>query len=105
MAASARGYGPKRSEYLVFDGDESNYEKWEVKLLAYLSLRKLKKTVLCEGANDAAKNEEAYSEIVQLLDDRSLALVMNDAKDDGRKALKILREHYAGKGKPRVLSM
>ena len=105
MATSARGYGPKRSEYLVFDGDENNYEKWEVKLLAYLSLRKLKKTVTCEGGNDAAKNEEAFSEIVQLLDDRSLSLVMRDAKDDGRQALKILREHYAGKGKPRVLSM
>ena len=59
----------------------------------------------CEGGNDAAKNEEAFSEIVQLLDDRSLSLVMRDAKDDGRQALKILREHYAGKGKPRVLSM
>ena len=87
MATPARGYGPKRSEYLVFDGEETNYEKWEVKLLTYLSLRKLKKTVLCEGGNDATKNEEAFSEIVQLLDDRSLSLVMRDAKDDGRKAL------------------
>lgn len=30
---------------------------------------------------------------------------MRDAADDGRKALKILREHYAGKGKPRVISL
>ena len=30
---------------------------------------------------------------------------MRDAADDGRKALKILRNHYAGYGKPRVLSM
>ncbi|XP_034076783.1 uncharacterized protein LOC117549204 [Gymnodraco acuticeps] len=30
---------------------------------------------------------------------------MRDAADDGRKALKILRDHYAGTGKPRVISL
>lgn len=30
---------------------------------------------------------------------------MRDAKRDGRKALEILREHYAGKDKPRVVSL
>lgn len=30
---------------------------------------------------------------------------MRDAQDDGRKALKILRAHYAGTGKPRVISL
>ena len=30
---------------------------------------------------------------------------MRDAKDDGRKAMKILREHYAGKGQPRIVSL
>uniref|UniRef100_A0A1A8HI63 CCHC-type domain-containing protein n=1 Tax=Nothobranchius korthausae TaxID=1143690 RepID=A0A1A8HI63_9TELE len=30
---------------------------------------------------------------------------MRDAADDGRKALIILREHYAGKGKPRIISL
>ena len=29
----------------------------------------------------------------------------HDAKDDGRKALEILRQHYAGTGKPRIISM
>ncbi len=102
---SQRGYGPSRN--LTFDGKEANYERWEVKLLAYLSIRKLKKTVLTTGtgAADAAKNEEVYSEIVQLLDDRSLSLIMREAKDDGRKALKILREHYASKSKPRVIAL
>ena len=78
-----------------------------MKLLAYLSLRKLKKTVLGQGGSEqnGAKKEEAFSEIVQLLDDRSLSLVMRDAKDDGKKALDILREHYAGRGKPRVMAL
>ena len=42
---------------------------------------------------------------MQCLDNKSLSLVMRDAKHDGRKALEILREHYAGKDKPRVVSL
>ena len=53
----------------------------------------------------AAKNEEMFAELIQFLDDKSLALVMRDAQVDGRKALKILRAHYAGTGKPRVISL
>ena len=37
-----------------------------------------------EDPPDEAKNEECYAELIQFLDD-----------DGGRKALKILREHYA----------
>ena len=98
------GYGPARN-WLQFDGDESRYELWEAKLLAHLRLRKLKRQVLGEERNDPVKNEEAYAVIAQLLDDRSLYLVMRDAKDNGKKALAILREHYAGSGKPRMISM
>lgn len=43
---------------------------------------------------DAAKNDEAYAELIQFLDDRSLSLVMREAADDGRGALKILRDYY-----------
>ena len=51
------------------------------------------------------KNEEAFAELIQFLDDKSLSLVMRDAVDDGRKALRILRQHYAGSGKPRIISL
>ena len=105
----SKGYGPSHSQGrwngLCFDGDDSRYEQWEVKMLAYLRLRKLKRIVLGECSYDAAKNEEAFAEIVQFLDDRSLSLIMRDAKDDGRKALQILREHFAGSGKPRIISL
>ena len=30
---------------------------------------------------------------------------MRDARDDGRKALKILREHYAGSSKPKIITL
>ena len=54
---------------------------------------------------DAANNEEAFAELMQFLDDKCLALIMRDAQDDGRKALKILRAHYTGTGKPRMISL
>lgn len=54
---------------------------------------------------DAAKNDEAYAELIQFLDDRSLSLVMREAADDGRGALKILRDYYRGKGKPCIIHL
>lgn len=116
MMAAPTGYGPRKEigsrwNRLCFDGDEKNYELWETKFLGQLCLLGLKKTILHEpnegedGAEgDAEKNEKAYAELIQLLDDKSLSLVMRDAADNGRRALQILRDHYAGKGKPRVIN-
>ena len=47
-----------------------------------------------EDVPDAGKNADVYAELIQLLDDRSLALIMRDAKEDSKKALQILKEHY-----------
>ena len=58
-----------------------------------------------EKAGDPEKNVDAYAELILLLDDKSLSLVMRDAQDDGRKALNILKDYYAGKGKPRIISL
>lgn len=91
---------------LVFDGDEKNYEIWETKFLGHLCLQGLKETILGEDEEeDEKKNAEAYAELIQFLDDKSLSLVMRQADDDGRGALKILREYYAGKGKPRIINL
>ena len=117
--SSATGYGPshagQRWVRLLFDGDEKSYELWETRFLAHMELRRLREVVLEDPeideddeaalAEDEAKNGEAYAELVQCLDNKSLSLVMRDARRDGRKALKILREHYAGKDKPRVVSL
>ena len=83
------GYEPSsRYDRLLFDGDERKYEQWDVKFLGYMRLRKLKDSIT--AADDveitAAKNEETFAELIQFLDDKSLALVMRDARDDGRKA-------------------
>ena len=64
---------------------------------------KLKETVESEEPN-AAKNADVYAELIQVLDDRSLSLVMREATDDGKKAISILREHYMSSGKPKVIA-
>ena len=44
---NSTGYGPRhgRWENLCFDGDENKYEHWEIKFIAYMKLRKLKKVI------------------------------------------------------------
>ncbi|KAL4005186.1 hypothetical protein ACER0C_004899 [Sarotherodon galilaeus] len=113
VGLTCSGYGPSHTSQrwfkLLFDGDEKNYELWETRFLAHMELRGLGAVLQQEAgddedarAEDEAKNGEAYAELVQCLDDKSLSLVMRDARNNGRKALEILREHYAGKDKPRV---
>ena len=102
------GYGPSsRYGRLLFDGDERKYEQWEVKFLGYIRLRKLKDSITAADNMEIteAKNEETFAELIQFLDDKSLALVMRNVRDEGRKALKSLRAHYAGTGKPRIISL
>ncbi|XP_028418040.1 uncharacterized protein LOC114542791, partial [Dendronephthya gigantea] len=100
------GYGPRKG--LIFDGDESKYELWEVKFLGYMRLRKLYQIFVPPADDeelDATKNADAFAELVQCLDDRSLSLIIREAKDNGRRALGVLREHYQGKGKPRIIAL
>ncbi|XP_019717215.1 uncharacterized protein LOC109510950 [Hippocampus comes] len=107
-------HGSSRWSRLTFNGDEKHYELWETTFLAYLRLQGLKETILSENpqfvdvdeeAKDKEQNGMAYAELIQFLDDKSLGLVMREAADDGRKALKMLREYYAGKGKPRLINL
>ena len=50
-----------------------------------------------------AKNADCYAELIQCLDDKSMALIMRDAPDDGQRALQLLRAHYANQSKPRII--
>lgn len=56
-------------------------------------------------AADPGKNTDCYALLVNALDDKSLSLIRHEAAEDGRKALKTLRERYSGKSKPRILNM
>lgn len=51
------------------------------------------------------KNADCYAQLVNALRDKSLSLIRHEAAEDGRKALKILKEHYSGKSKPRILNL
>ena len=90
---------------LHFDGDVDKYERWECKFLAHMRIKNLKKVFLPGELASADKREEAFAELVHFIDDRSLQLVMRDAKDDRRKALQILRTHDAGKGEQRCITL
>ncbi|CAB4006338.1 Hypothetical predicted protein [Paramuricea clavata] len=112
QAQNATGYGlrrdiPGRYGRLLFDGDERKYEQWEIKFLGYMRLQKLRDTIVASDEDEVSddKNAEAFAELIQFLDDKSLSLIMRDAVDDGQKALKILRGHYAGTSKPRIISL
>ena len=56
-------------------------------------------------AEDRRKNVDCYAELIRLIDDKSLSIIRHEADDDGRNALKILREHYPGKSKPRIINL
>ena len=95
-SANITGYGPRRT--LMFDGHESKYKLWEVEFLVYLHLQKLYHMVILKEGEMSAHNTEkgasVFASMVQCLDDRSLSLVIREANNDGRKAPKVLPEHY-----------
>ena len=105
MSQVASGYGPSYSKRIYFDGCPENFELWQVKFLAYLRMNKLHKVIEDEGIPDVEKNAEVYASLVQFLDDISLSLIIRDAPNDGKKALNILRDHYLGSSKPRIISL
>ena len=75
--------------------------------MGHLRIQKLHEVISAADPStvDPAKNAEVFAQLAIFLDDRSLSLIMRDAKDDGRKALEILNEHYISKGKPKVISL
>ena len=99
------GYGPhSNGNRLYFDGDSNKFELWETKFTGYLSVIKVSEVLTADNP-DPTKNARAYAELVQILDDTSLTLIMRDAKNDGKKAMDILRDHYLGKSKPRIITL
>ena len=78
-----------------------------MKFLGYLRIQHLHQIVLSptEQSDDidaVEKNATVFAELIQYLGDKSLSLVVRDAQDNSRKALK---EHYLSKGKLKVISL
>ena len=106
------GYGPSASQRLYFTGDMNIYDIWETRFLAHLYTQNelVHEAILPKGEADNHKdfeksNKRAFAELVQFIDERSLQLIMRDAKDNGREALRILRSHYVSTEKPRILTL
>ena len=105
---NSTGYGPSHRHRLLFDGDERKYELWEIKFLGFMIIRKLHEVFAnLEEAitDDDNKNAECFAELVQILDDRSVSLIIRDATNNGREALRILRHHYLPKGKSCIITL
>ena len=100
-------YEPRSRIYL--NGDAESFQVWETRFTNYLYTVDIGLyeaiTGNEEGEHFAEKNRRAYAELVQVLDKRSLHLIMYDTAKDGRAAFQILNEHYASTEKPRVLSL
>ena len=113
---------------LMFNGEEGSYEVWEMRFTSYLRLQKIHKYVMTANDElrtepvpaavggstadvtaaeelDAEKNAEVFAALIQFLDDKSINLVIRDARNNGRTALRILRDHYKGSTKPRIIFM
>ena len=54
---------------------------------------------------DEDLNELAFSELIQFLAEHSLSLVIQNAKDNGREAFKVLRHFCSTSSKARVISL
>ena len=84
-------------------------------MISYLRLQKLHEVVVDTDdailrsdpteAADIEKNKKVFATLLQFLDDQALKLIIRDAKNNGRHSLQILRDHYLGSTKPRVISM
>ena len=111
----ATGYGPSATSRsrLYFSGQADDFKIWETRFINYIyTLDKgVYKAILPseEGvANDedySDKNRCAYAELVQVLDERSLMLIVHENNGDGRAAFKTLKSHYDSTEKPRVLAL
>ncbi|KAK3895509.1 hypothetical protein Pcinc_000748 [Petrolisthes cinctipes] len=88
---TSTGYGP--STRLIFDGDEAKYELWEVKFKGYLLVQKLH-GVVRDANPDAEKNAQVFAELVQVLDDKSINLIIRDADDDVKSVNKVEKDFH-----------
>ena len=80
-----------------------------MKFLRYLRIQHLHQIILSptdqsDDVDFIEKNAVIFTELIQYLDNKNLLLVLRNARDNGRKALTISREHYLSKGKLKVIS-
>ena len=75
-------------EILFQRRNERKFEVWKVKFLGYMRIKELKHVLVGTEEITVDENENAYSVLIQFLNERSISLIMRDARKDGRKALR-----------------
>ncbi|KAL6461078.1 hypothetical protein MHYP_G00310440 [Metynnis hypsauchen] len=75
--------------------------------LAYSTIEKeaLALLLALQHFEDDELNADAYCALAPLLDNVSLGLIFRDTENKGRESLQVLREHYIGRGRPRIVSL
>ena len=94
--------------HMCFTGKADDYETWEEKVFAFLSEQGYEEILNREGGTSAESSlmkKRVYNIIIQLLDRESIRLVRHDGKHDGQKVFQILRNHYCGAGRSKLLSL
>ena len=98
MEVSGKGY------YLTEMRPNIKFEKQ--KFLGHLHMLGLKEAILGQNLNgmetDTDRNKDAYTKFIQVLDDKSLSLIMRGASDNGREALQILCDIILVRGNPKL---
>ena len=94
-----KGYGPSATSRsrLYFSGQADDFKIWEIRFVNYLY-------TLDKGVYKAfLPHVEGVA--VQVLDGRSLMLILHENNGDGRAAFKTLKSHYDSTEKTRVLAL
>ena len=96
----------KESVVPQFSGKRDDFILWTRKFLAYSHSRRLRKTFLGEeNVDDMEKQYDAYSLLVQALDNKSLLLLEDDCEGNGCKSWKTLQDNYSNKSEARIMSL
>ena len=104
------GYGP-RILVKSFDGDANNYDIWEDSFMATLRILNLHLAFekyadeRPDAFNLTRAKQTVYDYLTNCLDRVSHGLIKREAKDDGVKALKLLRRHYLRETQHRIYGL
>ena len=102
MSHTFRGYGPNLP---LFTGEADDFELWSVKFGGMIRLQNLIGILDGTETMDSSKNAQIFAHLVNCLDDKSLNLIIRDAPDKGKEAFQILKDHYLGATKPRIIAL
>ena len=80
--------------------NKTDFPIWQQRFSIFLTRKGLDK-VLEEDNPCPIQNCQVYADIVDAVDDISLGLILNDAKNDGKKAYNILIDYYLGSHRAR----